>query len=653
MLMSHNTHNTLDRHTTTSASNTNRHLNHWGLAALIARTLNVGACLLLSAIMGLLWTKNASAQEFPPNGPGSWGIEITSSFPLVSTVAVGDITNNMSLDLSDLVRFEEIPEEATFSLWQVEPSDAARIITPMPNYPAHAPVEIEFLRATTVTVRVRGYDDADVLPIDPIFGYDFNELEFTFNVLTSADSVTEEATQTDNPNTLTPLNANERQAQTATNLFCDATRANAGTPLDAQGRLLATCDSLALFDDPAPALDRISAEELFAMGDALTITADNQISNIQSRINTLRARTREQIDLNSLNIKLWNQSLPGRVLSASKDALSEYNAGHHRPHNTANYEQVDGSDTVDAELNGAGTRGSGASQDAIIDSALGIFVNGNLSIGTVDGQGIQQDADIHTSALTFGADYRLDDQKVIGAALGIVNDNTEFHADNGDMDMQGISLSAFGSWYEQDEGYADIIIDIGHHAFDLSRRMNLPGQATEFAEGSADASRIAMSVNAGRTFQRGATEFGPVVRLAMTRSSIDRFRETSSLAGTGNALELDVRSHSVTSLRFSVGAEVRHVINTSRAILVPAVRMDLEVENDTDKGIIAATFVNDPDSNTMNFIGTERDRTAVLLSVGTSATFKYGQSAFAFVETRAQDDHVSQSRVRLGYRMHF
>jgi len=288
-----------------------------------------------------------------------------------------------------------------------------------------------------------------------------------------------------------------------------------------------------------------------------------------------------------------------------------------------------------------------------LDSAVGIFANGTLSIGKIDGQGIQKDADIRTQSFTVGADFRFSQNTVFGAALGIVNDNTDFIADNGDMDMQGISLSAFGTWYEQDKGYADFIVDIGRHAFDLSRRINLPGQAVEFANGSADAGRVAFSVNAGRTFQRGATEFGPVVRIAMTHASINGFRETSSLANAGNTLELDVQSHSVKTTRFSLGAEIRRVFNTSRAVLVPTARVDLEVENDTDKDVISATFVNDPGNNPINVIGTARDNTAVLLNVGTSATFAYGQSAFVFVETRLQDDHVSQSRFRLGYRMHF
>ena len=640
MLISHDT------------ENAGRHANH-RLTARAIRTRGAGACLLLlSAILALLWAPYASAQDFPPDDIGAWSLQITSDFPTVSTVSVGEVTDNLSIDLLEIPVNDFVNPSNAYSLWQVEPADAARVITPLPSYPVDAPVAIEFLRATTVTVRVRGYSDGEDPP--PGHGeYGSNQLEFTFNVQASTDATLNASASA--------LSVNERQAQRATDLLCDTARANPGASLSEQDRVLATCDSLALLDDPAMALDRISAEELFAIGDALTITADNQISNVQSRINALRAGSSESLDISALNIQLWDQKLSGTVLSASKDALLKH--GDRRYANADRDDRArvnilnvntDVADKTDVtEFSQRETSGGGASQDVISDSALGLFVNGNLSVGDIDGKGIQRDANIHTSTLTMGADYRLNKQRVIGAAVGIVNDSTEFSADNGDMDMQGISLSAFATFYEEDRGYADIIIDIGQHEFDLSRRVNLPGQASEFAKGSADANRMALSINFGRTFQRGATEFGPVGRMALTRASIDGFQESSSLGNSGNALELDVKSHTVTSVRFSLGAEARQVINTTRAVLVPTVRMDMEVENETDKGAIAAAFVNDPAGNTMNFIGADRDRIALLLSVGTTAVFRYGQSAFVFVETRVLDDHLNQSRLRLGYRTHF
>jgi len=279
------------------------------------RANTMAACLvLLAMITGLSWTQNVNAQAFPADGPGSWGLFVLSDFPEMSNVVVGDVINSLNV-ISREVLFESetIFGENTYSLWQVEPADAARLITPTPVYPGEAFVEIEFLRATTVTVRARAYYDGAESPFSTPQGA--NELEFTFNVQPSADGFEEAQTETVDPDAASPLSINQQQTQTAITALCDATQAGIAQPGGEQVQRLATCNSIALLDDPAPALDRISAEELFAIGDALTMTADNQISNIQTRINRLRARNTERLDLDALNITLWNQSVPGSVVN--------------------------------------------------------------------------------------------------------------------------------------------------------------------------------------------------------------------------------------------------------------------------------------------------------------------------------------------------
>jgi len=81
--------------------------------------------------------------------------------------------------------------------------------------------------------------------------------------------------------------------------------------------------------------------------------------------------------------------------------------------------------------------------------------------------------------------------------------------------------------------------------------------------------------------------------------------------------------------------------------------MEIENESETDKGLITASFINDPDNNRMQLSGTKRDSSAVLVNVGTALVFAHSQSAFVYFETRAQDELLSQHRVRVGYRMHF
>ena len=202
-----------------------RPANHY-LTPRVIRTPGAAACLLLlSLILGLLWATDASAQEFPPNAPGSWRLFIETDFPEVSNVAVGDVIDNLSVDYLNRFEDESIILPNTYSLWQVEPADAARVLTPLPSFPINAPIEIEFLRATTVTVRVRGYSGEEDPP-ETFAGISDanrqgNQLEFTFNVQSSTDATTGANTP------LSALSVNERQAQTATDRLCATANANA------------------------------------------------------------------------------------------------------------------------------------------------------------------------------------------------------------------------------------------------------------------------------------------------------------------------------------------------------------------------------------------------------------------------------------------
>gem|GEM_PF-6603981 len=407
-----------------------------------------------------------------------------------------------------------------------------------------------------------------------------------------------------------PLSVNQSEVMSACNSTTQA-QAQAQLPEQLQG----TCNLIGVMADPRSALDRVVPDEIFSIADTLTLTVDQQLGNIHSRIMAVRTGQRKAFDISALNLKLWDKTIPSVVLSQGSDALSKL-------------------------------AGGAASADSLRDSAVGVFTNGNISVGEVDGDGIQQNADISTSHFTLGADYRLSSNRVIGAALSIASDDTDFQADNGELEMQGFGLSAFGSWYKKDAGYADIIVDISQQKFDLTRRINLVGMADEFANGSTTATRFAVAVNVGRTIQRGANEFGPMARISIMQASVGEFTESSTLTSNSAGTALQVDSHQVSSARFAVGGEFKRVVNTKKAVLVPSARLLLHVENQTEKDAITASFVNDINNTEMRFQGAERDSSSLLLNLGTTAVFRGAQSAFINFQTRLQDERVSQNQVR-------
>ena len=553
------------------------------------------------------------------------------SYGAIDPVSPSNITVEVGTTFEFFVQPTNIvPDQLPVVWWRISPdsSTAANMLTPSGGEYSR---EFEFLEPGFVTIVAT---NSNALAEEFSFELINTQVSFAVTIVDSNGTLTPEEnnseTEAETPTNATSssLNQNQRNAQTLLDQVCSALPDQPDTPPSTSTNSLgATCDAIELQNDLEASFDRITAEEIFAMSDTLTYTADQQNSNIQARIHAVREGKQQVFDVNKLSLRLWDQTIGGEVLSAGAQALT-------------------------------GESGGGASDDSTIttalsDSSIGIFASGTLSFGDVDGDDIQRNASSSTTRLTIGADYRMDNARVIGIALGIVNDDSTFDNDNGNLEMQGFGVSTFGSWYEQDKGYADIILDISQNDFTLSRRIDLPEQNTEYANSRTDSQRVALSINAGRTFQRGATEFGPLFRISIMRASIDGFQEQSSLTAGGAGTTLDVDSQTVSSARFSVGAELKRIFNTSKAVFIPSAKLELEVENKNDKGVITASFLNDPEASRLQLRGTERDKTAIRLSVGTSATLVHGQSAYIFYESRLLDERISQQRISLGYRMHF
>ncbi|MBX2880790.1 MAG: autotransporter outer membrane beta-barrel domain-containing protein [Granulosicoccus sp.] len=392
---------------------------------------------------------------------------------------------------------------------------------------------------------------------------------------------------------------NQQQARFGIDAACNAVQLQnlEFTLTPGQSNLLAQCGSPNLLEGTNFTLERIAASEAFAIGDALIDTSESQISHIYARINAHRSNRS-------------NSKLPYR-------------------------------------------QGGSASADTFVDHPLGWFVNGNTSTGKINGAGLQMDADFDSHDLSIGADYRFSRHVVVGAAIGLTSHQTDFSGDNGDLASDGLNLSLFASWYELDEGYADLVVGLGRGAFELERRINFPLEPDEFAIGSTDANAFTFAISAARTLNQGPWTFGPMMRLKLTSSSVDGFTEGSSSGSNGSGTTMDIASHTLRSTRMVAGLDVSRSINTSRAVFVPVLRAEYVIENEQDKGEITATFTHDPSSTQMRFIGTERDDSAVNLTVGSSVLFTRGTSAFIFHESRLSNTYVSQRWIKLGLRMHF
>ncbi len=380
------------------------------------------------------------------------------------------------------------------------------------------------------------------------------------------------------------------------------------------------------------ALQRLMPEEIFTFGDAVIDVADIQVTNVYSRINAIRSGRQAGVDASGLQLKLFGENIPGNVTGAAVDEI----------------------------LSGGGA----ADSDFI--SNWGFFLNGAASIGKADSTENEVGQDFDTRGVTAGVDYRLQDNMVVGGALGHTNHESNFTADGGKSSLDGTYLTMFGTWYKDGAGYVDGVLELGQNSFDIRRRINLDlndpttnsplvnTDTEQFGVGSTNADSIALTLGAGWNFNFDGLLFGPYGRLSYTTADVDAYRERASVADApGAGYVLDVDSHRIRSTQLALGGQLSKNFNTSRGIFVPQFRLEAQFEAEDRPDGITATFQHDPTQTPFSVEADRNDRAVVNYGLGGSAVFANGKSAYFFYEGQAGHETITQHWLKGGFRVEF
>jgi uncharacterized protein with beta-barrel porin domain len=121
----------------------------------------------------------------------------------------------------------------------------------------------------------------------------------------------------------------------------------------------------------------------------------------------------------------------------------------------------------------AGYAAAGGSQSTstLLDGRLGLFVNGKIQSGSKAQSKNSFAFDIKDDAVTAGADYRVTDWFVAGAAFGHGNTHTDFDNDLGRLDLSANGVNLYASFYHSSY-YLDILVGYGSTSLNTDRNIN-------------------------------------------------------------------------------------------------------------------------------------------------------------------------------------
>lgn len=309
--------------------------------------------------------------------------------------------------------------------------------------------------------------------------------------------------------------------------------------------------------------------------------------------------------------------------------------------------------------------GTNDNQNVYSGGKFSMFLNGAYGGGDKSSTAFEPGFDYDTTGVVLGADYRLQDNFFLGAAFGYATSEADVDASAGDVDADGYGFSVYGS-YTVGAFYFDGMGTYGIKDYEISRNLNYtitttPGPGTTTVNqkfiADTDATEWSINLSAGYNFEIDALTLGPYVRVNYLSADIDGYTErlasTNTNSGFGTALKVEDQDFS--SLTTDLGAIASYAMSTNSGVYSPYVRLEWEHEFDDDGETIRASYANGTQTtgNVIDITSDDRDSDYFNVSVGMTAVFPRGISAFIDYSTVLELDDVSGFVVNGGVRFEF
>ncbi|VAW89951.1 hypothetical protein MNBD_GAMMA17-2046 [hydrothermal vent metagenome] len=372
------------------------------------------------------------------------------------------------------------------------------------------------------------------------------------------------------------------------------------------------CENLSALSESALgiALSQIAPDEVTAQGTNSVKVTTTQLSNVQTRLASLRnGPSKTQFSMKGIMLAMNGDSLPAGLLADSSDFGSDLSS-------------------------------------LIKDSRLGLFVSGRINFGEKDSTSRESGFDFETLGITAGLDYWYNSKLVLGGALGYAKTDSDFNANGGNLDSTAHSASFYGSYYLREDAYVDWIATYGSNDFSTRRTIIYSGVNTA-TQGDTSGSQLGLSSTATIDYRIGKLLISPYMRVDYINANIKGYRETG-----GSGLALAIEKQNTKSFATALAVRASQAISQRWGVLVPSAYVEWEHEFKDDGRLIIARFVEDPTS-AFSIATDNPDRDYFKFGAALSATFPRGKSAYISVATVAGQDTITSSTIDLGGRMEF
>jgi outer membrane autotransporter protein len=300
--------------------------------------------------------------------------------------------------------------------------------------------------------------------------------------------------------------------------------------------------------------------------------------------------------------------------------------------------------------------GGGASAD-VAYGRIGAFANLQYAKADYDENDYAAGYDADITGLTAGADYRLSDSAILGAALNYGSANIDYDSDSGRLEVDEWGITLYGSYFLENGFFIDATAGYGRDDYNMHRKVHYTVSGTparQTVESDPNGDRYSFSIGGGYDIARGGWTITPTARVDYIRNDVDSFKEkTSDPTAEAGGMAMSIDSEDYTSLTSNLGGIVSFASSQSWGVLVPQVHAEWVHEFDNDQQSIDGYFIADVNQEGFVVENTRPDRDYFNVGVGVSGQFAEGKSAFLLVDSILGYEDLSYYSIRGGVRMEF
>ncbi|QIK38856.1 autotransporter outer membrane beta-barrel domain-containing protein [Caldichromatium japonicum] len=280
----------------------------------------------------------------------------------------------------------------------------------------------------------------------------------------------------------------------------------------------------------------------------------------------------------------------------------------------------------------------------------------------------EQDRNRYTSGydqdglrLTLGADYRVQDNLILGLFANYASADTSYWLNKGGMDTTTWGLGLYGTYYWDNGSFIEGSLGYDTHDYDLTRRLDysivvdgVRTQVRQLAISDPDGRTFYASLGGGYNLDVQAFTLMPSLKFNYLRNHLDSYHERiSDPSAPGGGMGLAFDSQTYESFTSRLGFTIARAFSSGVGVWVPQLSLDWVHEFSADQKQLAARFVNDLSATPLALTTSSPDRNYFDLGIGLAGQFAQGRSAFISINKLLGYEDIEHYSITGGVRMEF